>query len=52
MLSYALDGASMLPAHAGRHYTVAGIRATGVFHPKLTLQLGRRTAVRSSRRPT
>jgi hypothetical protein len=41
MLAYALDGASVLPAHAGRHYTVTGIKAGGVFHPKITLQLGR-----------
>jgi hypothetical protein len=43
MLTYALDGASPLPQHAGRHYSVAGIPAKAVFHPKITLQLGRRT---------
>jgi hypothetical protein len=42
MLTYALDGASVLPRHAGRHYTVAGVPMSGVFHPKITLQLGRR----------
>ena len=42
MLSYALDGASLLPKHAGRHYTVSGATAKSVFHPKITLQLGRR----------
>ncbi len=43
MLTYALDGASTLPQYAGRHYTVVGIGAKGVFHPKITLQLGRQT---------
>jgi|GEM_PF-931459 hypothetical protein len=43
MLNYALDGASALPQHAGRHYTVTGVGAAGVFHPKVTLQLGQRT---------
>jgi len=43
MLTYALDGASLLPKHAGRHYTVSGVTAKGVFHPKVTLQLGRRS---------
>jgi len=42
MLTYALDGASMLPRHAGRHYTISGVSANGVFHPKITIQLGRR----------
>ena len=42
MLTYALDGASMLPRHAGRHYTTLGVSAKGVFHPKITIQLGRR----------
>ena len=41
MLAYALDEASALPAFAGRHYTVTGVGAEGVFHPKITLQLGR-----------
>lgn len=43
MLTFALDGLSLLPEHAGRHYTVLGIETKGVFHPKITLQLGRRT---------
>jgi hypothetical protein len=43
MLTYELDGASALPKHAGRHYTVAGMAAKGVFHPKIMLQLGRRS---------
>jgi hypothetical protein len=42
MLAYALDGASVLPRHAGRHYTVTSVPTIGVFHPKITLQLGRR----------
>jgi hypothetical protein len=41
MLSLALDGHSSLPRHAGRLYSVTGARANGVFHPKVTLQLGR-----------
>ncbi len=42
MLTYALDGASQLPEHAGRYYTVTGIQPKTVFHPKIVLQLGRR----------
>jgi hypothetical protein len=42
MLTQALGGALVLPRHAGRLYTVFGAHATGVFHPKLFLQLGRR----------
>lgn len=41
MLTMALDGASPLPRHAGRLYTVTGARARSVFHPKIVLQLGR-----------
>jgi hypothetical protein len=41
MLTHALGGASVLPRQAGRLYTVDGISASGVFHPKLFLQLGR-----------
>src|SRR6516162_4703035 len=41
MLAYALEDAAALPAYAGRHYTVTGIGAAGVFHPKVFLQLGR-----------
>ena len=42
MLTYALNGASTLPKHAGQLYTVNGASARGVFHPKLFLQFGRR----------
>lgn len=42
MLTHALCGASALPHHAGRLYTINGISAQGVFHPKLFLQVGRR----------
>jgi hypothetical protein len=41
MLAYALEGPNPLPDYAGRHYTVTGIGAEGVFHPKVVLQLGR-----------
>jgi hypothetical protein len=41
MLSLALDGDSSLPRHAGRLYTVTGVPAKGVFHPKIVLQVGR-----------
>ena len=42
MLTLALDGRSSLPARAGSHYTVSGVRGNGgVFHPKLFLQVGR-----------
>lgn len=41
MLTYALDGASVLPAHAGRQYTVTGVKSQGIFHPKIILHLGR-----------
>lgn len=42
MLTHALCGESALPHHAGRLYTINGIGAPGVFHPKLFLQAGRR----------
>ena len=42
MLNHALGGASDLPQRAGTRYTVSGASATGVFHPKIFLQLGRR----------
>lgn len=43
MLTYALNGDSILPRHAGRLYRVQGSVASagGVFHPKLHLQFGR-----------
>lgn len=44
MLTLALDTTAVLPAHAGRRYTVSGASANGVFHPKIILQLGRKTA--------
>lgn len=43
MLAHALETAVELPRHAGRQYTVAGTRSKGVFHPKVILQLGRKT---------
>lgn len=42
MLTHALAGASVLPRHAGRLYTVNGASARGAFHPKLFLQFGRK----------
>ncbi len=42
MLTHALTGASTLPNHAGRLYTVTGATARRVFHPKLFLQIGRK----------
>lgn len=42
MLTHALSGASAMPQTAGRLYSVAGASATGVFHTKIILQLGRR----------
>ena len=41
MLTHALGGASALPRHAGTQYAVTGAAASGVFHPKLFLQLGK-----------
>jgi hypothetical protein len=43
MLAYALENRLQLPAYAGRQYTLTAIGGRGVFHPKLTLQLGRRS---------
>lgn len=43
MLTHALDGASALPRQAGKLYTVEGATASGLFHPKLFLQVGRKT---------
>ena len=40
MLTYALDGASPLPKYAGRHYTVSGATARGVFHSKILIAAG------------
>jgi hypothetical protein len=41
LLTQGLADASSLPRHAGRLYTANGARASGVFHPKLFIQLGR-----------
>ena len=43
MLSYTLDGASVLPRYAGRLYVASGMDTSrgGVFHCKLFLRLGR-----------
>ena len=43
MLTYALGDGAALPKHAGQLYTINGHGAQGVFHPKLFLQIGRRT---------
>lgn len=43
MLAHALESAIELPRHAGRQYTVTGTRSKGVFHPKVIVQLGRKT---------
>lgn len=40
MLSRALSDDLRLPEWAGTYYTVCGVGAVGVFHPKLLLQLG------------
>lgn len=40
MLNHAVTRSFGLPVYAGRHYSIAGIAAKGVFHPKLTLQIG------------
>jgi hypothetical protein len=40
MLTYATERRDKLPRYAGRRYAVAGMSASGVFHPKLLLQLG------------
>lgn len=42
LLTHALCGASALPHHAGRLYTINGMNAPGVFHPKIFMQAGRR----------
>jgi hypothetical protein len=42
MLTHALGGASDLPRRAGTYYTISGAQSSGVFHPKLFLQLGRK----------
>src|SRR5258708_35882968 len=43
MLTYALSGAMPLPQRAGQLYSVTGIADSGVFHPKLFLQFGRKS---------
>ena len=42
MLTHALSGDFDLPRYAGTHYTISGAGSSGLFHPKLLLQLGRR----------
>ena len=42
MLNHALSGTFDLPRFAGTHYTVSGAASSGIFHPKLLLQFGRR----------
>lgn len=44
MLALATAQGTSLPQHAGRRYSVLGPRPTGVFHPKVVLQLGRNKA--------
>ncbi|MDA8965431.1 hypothetical protein N9F33_01585 [Pseudomonadales bacterium] len=41
MLSQALASGANTPAFAGRHYSVSGTHAKGVFHSKIILQIGR-----------
>jgi hypothetical protein len=41
LLTQSLAEASSLPCLAGRQYTANGAKASGVFHPKLVVQLGR-----------
>ena len=41
LLTQSLAGLSSLPRTAGRHYTVNSAYASGAFHPKLVVQLGR-----------
>ena len=40
MLAQALADDARRPKFAGRRYSVVGAHCAGVFHPKLTLQLG------------
>ncbi|AUT64959.1 hypothetical protein [Paraburkholderia terrae] len=44
MMTHAMNGASTLPRKGGRSYTVNAISAPRVFHPKLTLLVGRASA--------
>lgn len=41
MLAQGLAGDARRPKFAGRRYSVVGAHCAGVFHPKLTLQLGK-----------
>ena len=43
MMVHTLDTASVLPAFAGSQYTLNGAVAAGVFHPKILLQLGKKS---------
>lgn len=40
MLTWSLDDGERSPRQAGRQYSLVGAEAPGLFHPKLTLQLG------------
>jgi len=40
MLTWSLDDGARPPRQAGRQYSLVGAEAPGLFHPKLTLQLG------------
>lgn len=40
MLGLSMSDAFQRPAHAGRRYSVTGARSSGVFHPKVIVQLG------------
>lgn len=40
MLTWSLDDPERPPRQAGRQYSLVGADAPGLFHPKLTLQLG------------
>ncbi|MGU7785035.1 hypothetical protein [Burkholderia sp. PU8-34] len=44
MMTHAMNGASTLPRKGGRSYTANAISASRVFHPKLTLLVGRDSA--------
>ena len=43
MLTSALEGGFTLPKFSGSRYNVVGVSAKGIFHPKIILQLGRKT---------
>jgi hypothetical protein len=41
MLAHAMGDSFSMPKFAGRRYSVVGAAASGVFHPKIILQLGK-----------